>query len=176
VLNSNISPTRPYNMANFGPLAAEIVWWVWGTPANCNGFFFTAATSFTGGHPNFARYLDVSWAGTQCIHFPGAFVPWRNFAWCKLGFASKSCVLVYWQHYCTALQQRASAELCGVVQGMGLRNIRRGRHLYSAGRPSHWALAHILVFLVFSSSNLSGRRLDVYHTSTLMGVRQTLRR
>ena len=26
--------------------------------------------------------------------------------------------------------------------------LNRGRHLYSAGRPSRWALAHILVFLV----------------------------
>jgi len=25
----------------------------------------------------------------------------------------------------------------------------RGRHLYLAGRPSHWALAHILVFLLY---------------------------
>jgi len=32
------------------------------------------------------------------------------------------------------------------VQGMELRNFRRGRHLYSAGRPSRWASAHILVF------------------------------
>ena len=29
---------------------------------------------------------------------------------------------------------------------MELRNFRRGRHLYSAGRPSRWALAHILVY------------------------------
>jgi len=28
---------------------------------------------------------------------------------------------------------------------MELRNFRRGRHLYSAGRASHWASAHILV-------------------------------
>jgi len=34
------------------------------------------------------------------------------------------------------------------------------RHLYSAGRPSRWALAHILV-ISFSSPILSGRRLDV---------------
>jgi len=33
LLNMNISPTRPYNMANFGPLAAEIVSLVWGTPS-----------------------------------------------------------------------------------------------------------------------------------------------
>jgi len=38
LLNSNISPTCPYNMVNFGPLAAEIVSLVWGTPANFNGF------------------------------------------------------------------------------------------------------------------------------------------
>jgi len=41
----------------------------------------------------------------------------------------------------------ASARLraCGVVQGMQLRNFRRGRHLYSAWRPSCWASTHILV-------------------------------
>jgi len=68
--------------------------------------------------------------------------------------------------------------------------LNRGCHLYSAGRPSRWALAHVLVmaalcnrvaiiflpcsfvlsssiFLyLFSSTNLSGHRLDVYHTST----------
>jgi len=47
--------------------------------------------------------------------------------------------------YCTTLQQRVSAKLCGVVQGMELQNFRRGRHLYSAGRPSRWASVHILV-------------------------------
>jgi len=38
--------------------------------------------------------------------------------------------------------------------------LNRGRHLYSAGRPSGWALAHISS-LLFSSANRSGRRL--YH-------------
>ena len=36
LLNSNIFPTRPYNMVNFGLLAAEIFSLVWGTPANVN--------------------------------------------------------------------------------------------------------------------------------------------
>ena len=31
------------NMVNFGPLAAEIVSLVWGTPANLNGFRIVAA-------------------------------------------------------------------------------------------------------------------------------------
>jgi len=34
---------------------------------------------------------------------------------------------------------------CDVVQGMELPNFRRGRHLYSVGRPSRLASAHILV-------------------------------
>jgi len=72
LLSSNISPTCPYNMVNFGPLAAEIVSLVWGTPANFNGFG----------------------------------------------------VLVALLHSQTAA-------------------LNRGRHLYSAGRPSRWALAHI---------------------------------
>jgi len=37
-LNSNISSTRPYNVVNFDPLAAEIGSVVWGTPANFSGF------------------------------------------------------------------------------------------------------------------------------------------
>jgi len=30
LLNSDISSRCPHNMANFGPLTAEIDWWVWG--------------------------------------------------------------------------------------------------------------------------------------------------
>jgi len=37
--------------------------------------FVTAATSFTGGQPNFARCLAVSWAATLCIHFWGLLPP-----------------------------------------------------------------------------------------------------
>jgi len=36
-------PTRPHNMVNFGPLAAEIGSLVWGTPANFNRFHVLAA-------------------------------------------------------------------------------------------------------------------------------------
>jgi len=38
VLSSNTSSTCPHNMVNFGPLAAEIISLVCGTPANFNGF------------------------------------------------------------------------------------------------------------------------------------------
>jgi len=82
LLSSNISSTCPHNMVNFGPLAAEIVSLVWGTPANLNGF----------------RILAALLHGTLVM---------------------------------------------GVSQAAAF---NRGRHLYSAGRPSRWAFAHISSF------------------------------
>jgi len=76
-----MSPTCPYNMLKFGPLAAEIVSLVKGTPANFNGF----------------RVLAALLHGSLVV---------------------------------------------GVSQTAAL---NRGRHLYSAGRASRWALAQILV-------------------------------
>ena len=43
LLSSSTSSTCPYNMVNFGPLVAEILSLVWGTPANFNGFRVLAA-------------------------------------------------------------------------------------------------------------------------------------
>ena len=77
LLSSNTSSTCPYNMVNFGPVVAEILSLVWGTPAN--GF----------------RVLAALLHGTLVV---------------------------------------------GVSQTAAF---NRGRHLYSAGRPSGWALAHI---------------------------------
>ena len=51
LLNSNIFPTCPHTMVNFGPLMAEIHLGVWGTPANFNGF----------------RVLAVLLQGTQVV-------------------------------------------------------------------------------------------------------------
>ena len=79
LLSSNISSTRPHNMVNFGPPAAEIISLVWGTPANFNGF----------------RALAALLHGTLVV---------------------------------------------GVSQTAAF---NRRRHLYSAGRPSRWAFAHI---------------------------------
>ena len=85
MLNSNTSSTYPHNMANFGPLTAEIGSGVWDTRANFNRFRVWAALLH----------------GTLVV---------------------------------------------GVSQTAAF---NRGRHLYSAGRPSRWALAHILLFSCF---------------------------
>jgi len=57
LLSSNISSTCPHNMVKFGPLAAEMVSLVWGTPGNFNGFrsrlgSVTARHSSSGREPN----------------------------------------------------------------------------------------------------------------------------
>jgi len=51
------------------------------------------------------------------------------------GFAS-------WQRYCMAVKYSERQP--------NFAALNRGRHLYSAGRPSRWALAHILVTLLCS--------------------------
>ena len=84
LLSSNISPTCPYNMVNFGTLVAEIVSLVWGTLANFNGL-----------------------------------------------------------HTLAALLHSQTAAL------------NRGRHLYSAGRPSRWALAHISSYYCYCQITLA---------------------
>jgi len=63
---------------------------------------------------------------------------------------------VSWQRYCTASSSGHQPNFAA---------LNRGRHLYSAGRPSRWALAHISSSF-FSSPNLSRCRFDVCHTST----------
>jgi len=155
LLSSNISSTSPHNMVNFGTstLTAEIGWRVLGTPANFNGFrllAFTAPTLLNGGQPNFARCLAVFLAGTLYIHFGGScllteFCQVQN-SLCKIHFVSKSCVLLYWLCYCTALEQWASAKLCGVVAykewnygTFAPRHFQQRAPPIFRGRPSRWA-------------------------------------
>jgi len=86
LVNQQYLLTCPYNMVNFGPLAAEIVSLVWGTPTNFNGFRILAAL----------------------LH-------------------SQTVAL------------------------------NRGCHLYSAGRPSRWALAQISSIIIIIMAALHSR-------------------
>jgi len=143
LLNSNISSTCFYNMANFGPSTAEIGWRVWDTPTNFNGFRVLASLCSDVVHRRPAKL---------CRMF-GRLLGWHTIDSSSGDIApdgillGATCLFLYWQRYCTVLQQRASAKLCGLVglQGMELRHFRRGCHLCSSGRPSRWASAHILV-------------------------------
>jgi len=73
--NSNVSPTCPHNMVNFGPLAAEIFRRVWGTPANFNGFRVLTAllhgTLVVGISQTVALNTTDIWQGSHHIgHWP----------------------------------------------------------------------------------------------------------
>ena len=145
LLTSNISFRCRHNMADFGPLTAAIGLPVWGTPANFNLFLMLASLLQRRRSVEANQTLHDLWSSlglVHYIHFWG-LLPLTEF--CQVQVLEFCQVLVHWQRYCMALQQPASAKLCGVVQRMKLRNFRRGRHLYSAGRPSRWASALILV-------------------------------
>jgi len=134
MLNSNIS-TCPHNMVNFGPLATYRFTSL-GHPCKFQRVSHlgsvTAATSFTGGQPNFARCLPVSWAGTLHIHFRGFLPRYGILRGAKFTLHPLSLALSY----------------CGSVTTWHLSSGREpnfvalstGRHLYSAGshHVGHW--------------------------------------
>jgi len=96
--------------------------------------------------------LAVSWAATLCIHFGGS-CPLTEFRHVQNSLR----VQVLRSPILAALLHCSPTKVCGVVQGMELWNFRRGRHLYSAGRPSRWASAHILVLTVLTHLNVCSR-------------------
>jgi len=141
LLNANISPTGPHLIdVNFGSLAAEIGSLVWGHPSKFQRVsllgFVTVATSLNRSQPNFAGCLAVSWAGRLYIHFRGllprnGILPGAKFT--LRPSLALSCIASVTARYSSSWRQPYFATLS------------RGRHLCSAGRPSRWALAHILV-------------------------------
>jgi len=86
LLNSNISPTCPYNMVNFGPPAAEIVSLVWDTPANFNGFRV------------WQRYCTVlqKWASAKLCGVEQTAPPIFGRATITLGTGPHSSILLYY--------------------------------------------------------------------------------
>jgi len=106
--------------SQYGELLPTSDWDSLGTPVNFNGFwhlgFITAATSFNGSQPNFARCLAVSWACTLYIHFRG-LLP-RNGILRGTEFTlHPSLALSYIGSVTARLSSKgASAKLCGVEQ------------------------------------------------------------
>ena len=94
-------------MTNFGPLAAEIYWRVWVTPANFNWFRVLPSLLYRRRSTEVNKTLQclaVFWAGILYMHFVGALapdgiLPAAKFTLCPI----KSCVLLYWQRYSKAL-------------------------------------------------------------------------
>jgi len=100
MLNSNISFTCPYNMVKVGPLTAGIGWRVLGTPTNFKGFRVLASLLHGRRSTEVNHTLHDVWPspGMYIIYTVfGALGPWRNSARRKIHFASKCCVILYWQ-------------------------------------------------------------------------------
>ena len=100
----------------------------------------TAATSLSGGQPNFARCLAVSCAATLHIYFwgllpPDIILPVAKFTLRPSLALSYIGTVTAW-HSSSGRQPNFAA-------------LNRARHLYSAGRPSGWALAHISSIIIY---------------------------
>jgi len=122
LLNSNISSMCLYNMVNFGPLTAEIGLPVRGTPANFSEFHVLASLLHQRRPMEVNQTLHSLWPSAGLVHYVylfGGSCPLMEFCQLQNSLCVQSCILIYWQHYCTALRQQH-----------GTRN-RRGRHLYS---------------------------------------------
>jgi len=116
LLGSNISSTCPHNMVNFGPLAAEIISLVWGTPGNFNGFRVLAAllhgTLVVGVSQTLRRWTE----GTTYIRQGGHHVRhWPTFLVVLVGGLNECsrCRLI-------ATRARFTASLCWSTQHDGL--------------------------------------------------------
>jgi len=133
LLNGNISPTRPHNMVNFSPLAAEISSVVvWCTPANFNGFCILALLLQRRRSTEANQTLHDVWPSPGLVHYVyifGGFCPITEF--CQV--QNSLCVQVLRSPILAALLH--GTRVVGVRQTAAL---SRGRHLYSAGRPSRW--------------------------------------
>jgi len=144
VIKQQYLPTCPHNMVNFGPLAAEIVSLVWGTPANFNGFRVVASLLQQRRSTESNQTLHDVWLSPWLVHYIyifGGSCPATVF--CQV--QSSLCVQVLRFPILAALLDGTRSE-----RQPKFAELSRGRHLYSVRRPSRWALAHILVDLVIS--------------------------
>jgi len=80
--------------------------------------------------------FGLTWAGRLYIHFRWLLLHNKILPGAKFTLHPPSLTLSYWQHYCMAVEQWREPNFVA---------LSTGHHLYSAGRPSRWALAHILV-------------------------------
>jgi len=147
-LKINISRMCPHNMVNCGPLTAEIGWQLLGTLANFNGFRVLASlqhrrrsTRSTKFYTMFGRLL-----GWYTIYaFSGALLP--NGILPGVKFTLRPSLAFSYIGSVTVRQSSSRRHDHPNFAAWDKEGnfAPRLRHLYSAGRPLHWASAHILV-------------------------------
>ena len=149
LLSSNISSICPHNMVNFSLLAAEIVSLVWGTPANINGFRVLASLLQRRRSTEANQTFHNVWPLTGLVDYIYIFGGCSSVTeFCLV--QNSLCVLQVLRLHIGSVTARQSSS----GREPNFAALSTGCHLYSAGRPSRWAFAHILVvfsllFLIF---------------------------
>jgi len=95
--------------------------------------------SLNGSQPNFSRCLAVSWVGRLFIHFRRLLPHNAILQGAKSTLRPPSLAL---SHIGSVTARHSSSGRDPNFAALSSR-----RHLYSAGRPSRWALAHIVVLV-----------------------------
>ena len=151
MLNSNSSSTRSHDMANFGPLAADIGSGVWGTPTNFNGFRVLPSLLQRRRSPEANQTLHDVWPSLVLVHYihfrellpPDGILPGAKFT----------------LNHPSLARSPTLAPLLNGTRAVGVsHSLRRGTRNgitelsqrappIFGGRPPHLALAHILVYL-----------------------------
>jgi len=120
-----------YGELYFGSVTAEIDWRVWGIQQistafaswqrYCTDVAERMSTKLCTIFGSLLRWYTI-YTFSLALPPPIGILPGTKFTLRpNLAFSS---FLLYGQRYCTAVEQWASATLCGVVQGMELRNFR----------------------------------------------------
>ena len=97
----NISSTCPYNMVNFRPLTAEIVWRVWSTTVNFNGFCVLASLLHRHRSTEVNQTLHDVWPSPGLVHYiyilgalaPDRILPGAIFTLCP-SLVFKTCFFI----------------------------------------------------------------------------------
>jgi len=146
-------PDAPHNMANFGPLTAEIDLPVWGTKANFNGFRASCFRYCSDvAHRRPTKLHDV-WASPGLVHYiyifgdsspppPDGILPGAKFTFGP-SLALSYIGSITAPHSSSGRQQNFAAWYKDRNYG----TFAEGS-TYSAGRPSRWASAHILAGII----------------------------
>jgi len=134
LLNSNIFSTCPHNMVNIDQF---------GTPQQISTrfeYWLRYCSNVAQLSPiKLCMMFGVSWAGTLCIHFWGFLIRSGILPGAKFTLSPKLALSYFGS--VTAQHSRSGRQ-------PNFAALSRGCHLYLAGQPSRWALAHILVAFV----------------------------
>jgi len=141
-------------IANFSLLTADICWRVWGTPSNFNRFRVLASLLYRRRSTEVNKTLQYVWPSSGLVHYihflgllpPNGILPAAKFTLCPSpAFSYIGSVTA--RHSSSGHQPSFVAWY--KEWNYGTTELSLTLHLHSAGWPSRWTSAHILVLVLF---------------------------